>query len=236
MKVSVIGTGNVGSQFARIFNTRTLSSRKLDGLPKDSDLYIISVSDNAVPEVAKNMPEVDGIVVHTTGSVAMEVLSTIKCKGYGVLYPFQTISKMRPLPPSSIPLLIEGDSSATLGFIRTAAEKYGFIDIAEADSDMRRKVHLAGAFSCNFVNAMVGIGQEILSKCGIQPEIIGPLVEETVEKLKTMPARDAQTGPAVRKDTPTLDKHIRLLSDLEMTDEAEIYRAVSDYIIRISKS
>ena len=231
MKVAVIGTGNVGSQFARIFGTDAISSRTLEGLPMDADLYVISVSDSAVKEVADRLPSLDGIVVHTTGSVPMEILTGVRCGGYGVIYPFQTISKSRPLPPSSIPLLIEASDKKTLERIERTAREYGFTQIGEADSNRRRKVHLCGTFACNFTNAMIGISQKILSDSGISPDIINPLVGETIEKLKSLPAKEAQTGPAARKDKPTLYSHMAQLEELGMKEEADIYHLVSDYIM-----
>ncbi|MDE5870830.1 MAG: DUF2520 domain-containing protein [Muribaculaceae bacterium] len=231
MKVTVIGTGNVGTRFAAIFGTEPIPSRTLTGLPKDSDLYVISVSDSAVRDVAESLPALNGIVVHTTGSVPMEVLSGVDCGGYGVLYPFQTISKSRPLLPSSIPLLIEASDPDTLEKIEVCARQYGFTDIGEADSSKRRRVHLCGAFACNFTNAMIAISQKILSESGISPKIIRPLVEETVEKLESLAAKEAQTGPAVRKDLATLQSHKALLDELKMKEEADIYAVVSDYIM-----
>lgn len=231
MRVAVIGTGNVGTQFARIFGTEPIPSRSLDGLPSDADVYIISVSDSAVREVAEKMPEVEGIVVHTTGSVGMEVLSVVRCKGYGVMYPFQTISKARPLLPSSIPLLIEGNNETTLTRIELCAREYGFSHIAQADSDKRRRVHLCGTFACNFTNAMIGISQKILTESGLDTGIINPLIEETFEKLKSLPAKEAQTGPAARKDLVTVYSHKALLDELGMKEEADIYSVMSEYIM-----
>ncbi|MDE7096726.1 MAG: DUF2520 domain-containing protein [Muribaculaceae bacterium] len=231
MKTTIIGTGNVGTRFAEIFGGASISPRTLEGLHSDSDLYIIAVSDNAVRDVAEKLPELNGIVVHTTGSVPMEVLSDVKCKGYGVLYPFQTISRSRPLPPDRIPLLLEASDRATLEKIKKSAVDAGFTKIEFADSEKRRRVHLTGTFACNFTNAMIAVSQQILDDCGIDRDIITPLVEETVAKLKVMPANEAQTGPAVRKDTSTLTSHMRLLEDLGMKREAKIYKAVSDYIM-----
>lgn len=231
MKVVVIGTGNVGTQFARIFGTEPVSSRTLSDLPLDADLYIVSVSDSAVKDVAEKIPAVKGIVVHTTGSVGMDVLSEVRCKGYGVMYPFQTISKARPLPSSRIPLLIEGCDEDTVTFIQECARHYGFKQIERADSAKRRKVHLCGTFACNFTNALIGISQKILSESGIDTGIINPLVEETVEKLKTLPAKEAQTGPAARKDLSTLYSHKSLLDAMEMDKELEIYDIISEYIM-----
>lgn len=230
-KVAVIGTGNVGTQFARIFGTVPIPSRTLDGLPLDADLYIISVSDSAVKEVADKLPELNGIVAHTTGSVPMDALSRVKCKGYGVIYPFQTISKSRSLPPSSIPLLIEASDEDTLEKIERFAREFGFSHIEKADSEKRRRVHLSGVFACNFTNAMIGISQKILSESGISQEIIQPLVEETIEKLRWLPASAAQTGPASRKDRLTLYLHKCLLWDIGMGEELDIYEIISDYIM-----
>lgn len=233
MKAAIIGKGNVGTLFSKIFEVKPISSRTLEGLPTDADLYIIAVSDAAVKEVAEKLPELKGIVVHTTGSVPMDALKSIKCKGYGVMYPFQTISKKRSLPPEKIPLLLEASDLKTLEYIRSFALDAGFSNIEFADSNKRRSVHLTGTFACNFTNAMIAVSQKILSKSGISQSIIQPLVEETVEKLKCLPAKDAQTGPAIRKDFPTLNSHIELLNKLNMTKEAEIYKVVSDYIMNL---
>lgn len=234
MNVAVIGRGNVGSQFARIFGVQPIPPRSLRGLPLDADLYIIAVSDAAVVEVANKLPKLNGIVVHTTGSVPIEALNAVECKGYGVFYPFQTINRQRPLPASTIPLLIEASDDRTRDFILSVANDYGFGKIQFADSDRRRKVHLAGAFACNFTNAMIAVSQKILDECDIEPEIINPLIFETFEKLKTNRAKDVQTGPAIRKDLPTLKKHIDLLKNLDMAEECAIYTDISNYIINNS--
>lgn len=231
MKVAVIGAGNVGTQFARIFETEPISSRTLEGLPTDADLYIIAVSDSVVKKVADSLPALDGIVVHTTGSVPMNVLSGVRCKGYGVIYPFQTISKAKQLSPASIPLLIEADEEKTLSYIEECVKKHGFTQIERTDSEKRRKVHLCGTFACNFTNAMIGISQKILSESEIDPTIINPLIEETIAKLRSLPAKEAQTGPASRKDLATIYSHKALLESLKLHQEADIYEIISNYIM-----
>ncbi len=230
MKIQVIGRGNVGTQFANIFDIIPITSRTLEGLCNDADLYIIAVSDSAVEEVAKKLPKVNGIVVHTTGCVAMEVLKQVDCKGYGVFYPFQTISKQRTLTASDIPLLVEANNPETAETIVKIANEYGFNNIQMADSEQRRRIHLTGTFACNFTNAMIAISQKLLDECGIKRSIVAPLIAETFEKIKTTPAEEAQTGPAIRKDYPTMQKHIALLKGMSMEKEANIYSVISEYI------
>ncbi|MDE6340989.1 MAG: DUF2520 domain-containing protein [Muribaculaceae bacterium] len=231
MKVAVIGKGKVGTQLARIFHTRPIDSRTLEGLDPDAGLIVIAVSDSAVKEVAGKLRCPASIVVHTSGSVPKDALRDVECRGYGVFYPFQTISKARDLTPDRIPLLLEAGDADTLRVLAETAAEYGFKNIAEADSATRGKIHLAGVFACNFSNALMAISRDILDKCRIDHGIINPLVEETIEKLKTVPPREAQTGPAVRKDFPTMERHTALLESLGMKREREIYDLISDYII-----
>ena len=57
------------------------------------------------------------------------------------------------------------------------------------------------------------------------PELLLPIIDETAKKVHTMPARQAQTGPALRNDRLVMEKHEQLLT--ERPDWLEIYRTVS---------
>lgn len=229
-KVEVIGRGNVGNTLARIFGVSPIAPRTLEGLSLNAELYIIAVSDTAVAETASRLPGLDGIIVHTTGSVGIDVLKNYGRNGYGVLYPFQTISGERGLKASDIPLLIEASNAETAAFIKRTAEEYGFDKIQEADSTKRRLIHLAGVFANNFSNAMIGISQDILEKNNIDRNIINPLIAETVEKVKNINAIQAQTGPASRKDKATIELHRQMLLSMGMQAEEEIYGKISELI------
>ena len=57
LKVSVIGTGNVGTHLCVALSDKvdelvSVNSRTLEDLPLDSDIYILSVSDRAISDVA----------------------------------------------------------------------------------------------------------------------------------------------------------------------------------------
>lgn len=231
MKIAVIGRGNVGTRMGDIFGVEPISSRSLEGLPCDADLYIIAVSDSAVAEVAKRLPALGGVVAHTTGSVGLEALAEADCGGHGVFYPFQTLSSGKEIASSDIPLLLEASDSHALATLRRAAKEYGFNNIAECNSQQRRKVHLAGTFACNFTNALIGISHKILNEEGISASIAMPLIEETLGKLHTLTPAEAQTGPAIRKDLPTLEKHMELLTKMGMEREKDLYTRLSGYIM-----
>ena len=63
----------------------------INDVVENADLYLLCISDKNIAEVAKKLPEVKGIVAHTSGSVSMDVLSQFQ--EYGVFYPLQTFKK-----------------------------------------------------------------------------------------------------------------------------------------------
>jgi hypothetical protein len=58
---------------------------------------------------------------------------------------------------------------------------------------------------------MYTLAEAILKKNGMDFKLLLPLIEETTGKLKKMSPKDAQTGPAIRKDKSTLKKHLKML-------------------------
>ena len=91
----LIGAGNVASflkeNIIGPFEVLAVGGRsRSHPIPKDADIYIISVSDKAISAVAEELKDVNGLVVHTAGSVPMDVLPQTR---RGVFYPLQTISK-----------------------------------------------------------------------------------------------------------------------------------------------
>lgn len=235
-KIGVVGRGNVGKHFSALLNSNGLNvslidSRTLDGIETNFDLIIIAVSDHAIEEVStainQKLPSFEGIVVHTAGSVGIEKLSGFN--HFGVLYPLQTFSKEMPLDNGvhRIPLLIEGNDEETTRKLKIISEKISK-DVFECDSRRRAKIHLAAVFSCNFSNAMYRIAEEILQENGLPFSIMHPLILQTAEKAIHMSPYEAQTGPAIRKDLPVIESHLKLLgNDARLMN---IYNEITQYI------
>jgi hypothetical protein len=59
-------------------------------------------------------------------------------------------------------------------------------------------------------------------------EILHPLIEETANKIKTLSPIEAQTGPAKRNDTETINAHLNFLSN---ETNKEIYKLLTKSII-----
>ncbi len=256
LRVVIIGSGNVAEAFARtlavnrhvlleqIFARNEERGRYLASIANtlwtnrseelaDADIYIISVSDRAVEEVAHSLPFRRGaIVVHTAGSVPLSVLPNEGVRR-GILYAFQSFSAGRQVSLSRVPIFIEAEDDATK---ESLAEFAHYISerVAEADSERRRSIHLAGIFANNFTNQLYALSGDIMHKAGLSYDMLKPLIEETALKaIATTEPRTVQTGPAVRGDKSVCDRHIAMLSDDEL--KQKIYINITESIWETSK-
>lgn len=195
----------------------------------DADIYIISVSDTALPEVidivGKKYHNRGTLFLHTSGSMPMDILSPLS-DSYGVLYPLQTFTKSAQLDFSKVPLLIEANSVESTRFLHDFALSLSQV-VQITDSAERRKIHIAAIFACNFANALWDIAYKRLQQDNIPFSILIPLLENTLAKLSHMTPAQAQTGPAARGDINLIESHLASLSGAEK----EIYALLSDYII-----
>ena len=80
---------------------------------------------------------------------------------------------------------------------------------------------------CNFVNHLYQIGNDICIENDLPFDILKPLIQETANKILTLSPNQAQTGPAKRKDTQTINAHLSFLSD---ENQKEIYKMLTKSI------
>lgn len=180
-----------------------------------ADIYIIAVSDSAIEQVAKIiLPQMieNSIICHTS-AIAPLINCDRECVESGRFYPLQTFSKN-----------IEADFKKITIFVESKYLKTEQILVALSGSISKshkvvkmgglEKIHLAATFANNFTNRMYHHAEEILSECGLERDILYPLIEEGVRKLKdsTLKVKYLQTGAAVRGDDNTINRHIEMLN------------------------
>lgn len=74
----------------------------------------------------------------------------------------------------------------------------------------RIKLHLAAVFVNNFTNALLHVAINIAGK---KSKYLLPILQQTIENMKKMNPVKTQTGPAVRGDKNTIQKHLDFLSN-----------------------
>lgn len=223
----LIGAGNVATRLEQALREAGHEVLSVGGrtrrapVPLDADIYIIAVSDRSIASVANELTGVKGLVVHTAGSVPMDVLPQ---KRRGVLYPLQTLSKGRCVDFTRVPLFVESDSD--LPFLTDLASSLSR-NVHTLDSCRRKSIHLAAVFCCNFTNALYSMAHRLLRLEDIPFDVLLPLIDETAAKVHELKPQQAQTGPAVRWDMEVMQAQMALLPDDEMR---QIYSLLSKYI------
>lgn len=246
--ISFIGAGNVASHLAlnlfasgveikEIWSRSDYSAfelskevkakalKNLEDLDTQIDILILSVPDDHIEEVAQKLPRNINIV-HTSGSVSLDVLSHLNFKNSGIFYPLQTFTKERELDLDRVPFLLESDSREFMKQLETLAGEISS-DVRHADSDERKTIHLAAVFASNFTNDLLGISNEILQEKDINLYILKSLIFETIQKALQSNPYAVQTGPAKRGDQKILENQI---NQLKSDHQKNIYQAISDHI------
>lgn len=195
----------------------------IDQLMQGADVYIISLTDTALSQLAPQIVQVcgDALIVHTAGSLNMDVLS---CARRGVLYPMQTFSLERIVDFQQVPVFIEASTPADLQLLRSISESISS-SVYTLSSDDRQRLHIAAVFCCNFTNHCYSIADSLLSQMGVPFSVMLPLIDETAQKVHFMAPRIGQTGPAVRGDKVVTNRHQEMLKD--NPDWQRIYEIMS---------
>lgn len=246
IRLSIIGSGNVAQHLISVLSkaaeielvqvfarkkesvSHLISADKITSNFKDIklvDVTIIAVTDDAIKEVSGQLPFENQLVVHTSGSLAMEALNDKNRKG--VFYPLQTFSKSKEVDFKVIPICLEAETEKDLQTLETLAKTISN-SVANINSEQRQALHVAAVFVSNFTNHLYQIGHDICVENKISFDILKPLIQETANKIVTLPPNEAQTGPAKRKDTQTINTHLNFLSD---ENQKEIYKILTKSII-----
>lgn len=249
MKVVIIGSGNVGTAFAKrisgagheiiqiisrnVENARSLASHfnseyttNLFEVNRLADIYIICVADFAIYDVAFQLKLNKSLIVHTAASVSKDVLAGCS-ENYGVLYPLQTFRKeIASVPP--IPVFVDASNPETeerlLSFASEWADTVSF-----ATDEERIKLHLAAVFVNNFTNHLFAIAAKFCSDNGLEFNLLKRLIEETILRVEKIDPSAVQTGPAIRKDFGTIRKHQEMLENNPQV--LELYNCLTNSII-----
>ena len=206
-------------------------TNEISQIPVEADLYILAVKDEIIEEIVKHIKLQYGIIVHTAGSISMNVFEN-RFKNYGVFYPVQTFSKSREINFSNIPVCIEASNKLLENKLFDLAKCLSK-SVHLIDSEKRKMLHLSAVFACNFANHMYSAATEILNQSGISFDLLKPLIEETAQKAIDSGPAKAQTGPAVRNDLNIIKKHLEMLKD--NPEFGKIYKLASESIYKLSQ-
>ena len=232
--ISFVGSGNVATHLAlalhaaghpieQVFSREydhaaLLASRvgaeavdKIARLRIDTDVLVLAVSDDALYDLALDLPRTQALVLHTSGSTPANVLKPI-APHFGVLWSPQTFVRDIAMDYGDLPLCIEAsdpEADEALFNLASGISRRVF----RLDFSQRRWAHLAAVMVSNFGNAINALAQHMMESHGMDFTMLRTLAVTTATKMDYGPLWPQQTGPAARHDQKTLDAQRRLLAD-----------------------
>lgn len=249
MKITIIGSGNVGTHlakqlfekkhsivqvFSRNIENAIELAQQVDAAPicdltkldEKTEVIIIAVKDDVIEEVIKTIPFKNILITHTSGATPSTV-SKKYANRFGVFYPLQTFSKEKNADFEKLPLCIDANNETDLNLLEELAKSI-CPNVYRIDDRERAILHVCAVMVNNFTNHLFAMADDILQKENLTLDILKPLILETVKKIENHPPKQMQTGPAIRNDENTIEKHEAFLE--KYPNYQLIYKLLSDSI------
>ena len=225
-------------------NPLALAAKQLARLP-ETDLILIATPDDVIAETAQNLSSLwtskaRTTVLHTSGALSSEVLAPLSEKGIetGSIHPLVSISD----PVSGAVALrgaffcLEGTRKARLLAGAIVRDLGGSTFTIKPAS--KALYHAAAVMASPHLTALVDLATEMLAACGISKrkaqQVFMPLLESTVNNLKTSNPQHALTGTFARGDVATVCRHLAGLSGKEFEDALEAYKLLGLHSLQLA--
>jgi predicted short-subunit dehydrogenase-like oxidoreductase (DUF2520 family) len=222
-------------------------------------MVVIAVPDDAVGAVASGLARAGGswsgrLVFHTSGLLPSGLLLPLAARGARVasLHPVQSFPR-KDLPASvfkGITWGVEGDRKAVkdaAAIVRAlggralllgerAAERDGIGRARDGMVEKKRRYHAACALASNALVALEWTAVEALKSAGVPEEdavrALLPLVQGTLQNVKSLGLEKALTGPIVRGDIHTVRAHLVALKG--EPEAKRVYMALGLQALRLA--
>ena len=256
MKITIIGSGNVGTHLAKrlfekghsivqifsrnIENAAELAQQvnaesicDLSELVESTEIIIIAVKDDVIEEISKAINFENVLIVHTSGGTSSAVLvrqlkqPVLLRLRFGIFYPLQSFSKVKSVDFEKLPICIDANNEEDLNLLETLAQSI-CPNVYRINDKERAILHVCAVMVNNFTNHLFAMADDILKQENLTLDILKPLILETVKKIENHPPKQMQTGPAIRNDEKTIDNHLQFLD--KYPDYQLIYKLLSDSI------
>lgn len=202
-----------------------------------ADIVLISVSDNAIELVTKQLSEEEAfrkgaVVAHLSGALGSAILQPAKelCGAF--------IASAHPLNTYPSVAAAVDERQGTHWFLEgepEAVEKLSALisllgDLPHAITGEGKAIyHAASVVACNYLSTLMDAALEMMGQANVEKDVawsaLKPLVFSTLSNIDKIGPQAALTGPIARGDALTVEKHAQALQNC--TDEQrQLYAAL----------
>ncbi len=188
------------------------------------DIVFLTTPDQVIEEVCIEIARRDGfrkgqVVLHTSGAHSSAVLSAAKEAGADIMsfHPLQTFPQLevglRSLPGTFF--AVDGDEKALLLAKQLVEALEG--ELLSIPTALKPLYHAAACTACNYLVSLMDMALRMYGPLEIAPskamEALTPLIEGTLENIRTLNPEQALTGPIARGDLNTIESHMENLKE-----------------------
>ena len=234
------------SDAARAISGVVASTGDIPDIIAESDVVVISVRDERVPEVAQRLANEhrlrpDQILLHTSGAnPARTILSPAVpyVRAVGTLHPLVSFADPRVAAEgmNDVAFGIEGDEPARAfakRIVRALGARAVFLE-----AENLALYHAGAVMASNYVVAMADAAQTLLVRAGVPPDqalpVLIPLLNSVVQNLARLGLPGALTGPVERGDVSSVERHLKTL-EARAPEMLPLYRLVGRDVLRLAR-
>ena len=204
----------------------------------DSELVWLCVSDDAIEACARSLAAGrtwrGKVVLHSSGALGSDLLDSLRRKGaqVGTLHPMMSFVHGSATSLRGVPFAMEGSPAARRVARQAALDVGGFV--FEIKKKNKTLYHSAGSFASPMLVVVLATAEKIARTAGVPARdvrrVLAPILRKTIENYIANGAAAAFSGPLIRGDVRTIERHVRELR--RVPGALEAYRALAGIAIR----
>jgi predicted short-subunit dehydrogenase-like oxidoreductase (DUF2520 family) len=214
------------------------SANELDSADFDQTVTWLCVPDSAISSVARKLAERrewrGKIVLHSSGALSSDELSTLREKGAAVAsaHPMMTFAPDATPQLAGVVFALEGDHKA----VEAARRLVSALQASEFVIAKENKVlyHAFGSFLAPLLLTTLATAEKVGTQAGVPPKMLRAamqrIVSQTIENYFKLGAEAAFTGPFIRGDVDVVKKHISALDPTQREAYIGLARAALQYL------
>jgi predicted short-subunit dehydrogenase-like oxidoreductase (DUF2520 family) len=197
-----------------------------------ASLVWLCVPDREIAWCARSLAAWDWkgrIALHSSGVLSSDELGPLRRRGARVasLHPLMTFVPGVAPALAGVPFAVEGDSSAVRVARRIARDLGGEAFVIQKKH--KAAYHAWGSFASPLLLAALVTGERVAELAGIPREaarkMVLPIIRQTLANYVERGPAGAFSGPIIRGDAATLEKHLRILR--KVPEAREVYLALA---------
>ena len=243
--IAILGYGNLGRTLTAALRAKRYPVEVIrrGQIPKrKTDVLWLCVPDKEIANVAirfaKRLDEFPRIALHSSGALPASVLAPLKRKGVAIAsaHPLNTFVAAAKTSFRGVPFGMEGDAHAVQLATKIANDLTGHGPVIRIAAKDKPLYHAMGAFASPLLVALLANAEVVGKQAGIRDprRALAAILRTTIENYQRHGAAASFSGPIVRGDAATVNKHLKVLKALP--HQRAVYRALAESALKLLPS